>query len=167
MRTFSRRTSRIVTTFLLGIVTASLLAVGVAAPASASSARMWTNGLYSHAYYLQSDGDSQPLSMAAGGSVESVWHEVLNSDGTYDEVDWSGYCLTAYGRNVLTMPCNSAVNATDGHMRWREINMGSGNGWKLQNVLNGYYLDWTGASTAANTVYAHAGDANNPNERWY
>ncbi|WP_406430361.1 RICIN domain-containing protein [Streptomyces sp. NBC_00631] len=168
MRTSSRRTAPLIKVSFLGLVTTSLLTLGTAAPASAASGITWRNGLYNHDYFLQSDGyEAQPSLAYAGASAQSFWTDIENSDGTWNEVDWAGYCLTGYGRTVETMPCNSAKDATDGHMRWREINMGSGNGWKLQNVLSGYYLDWTGTSPNAGTVYLHDGDAGNPNERWY
>ncbi|GAA1942211.1 RICIN domain-containing protein [Kitasatospora viridis] len=166
MRTSSRGTARFVKASLLGLVTTSLLAVGAAAPASAASGITWQNGLYGHSYYLASNGyQAQPFMAYGSNPPASNWTDIENSDGTWDEVDFAGFCLTGYGSTVETMPCNDAKDATDGHMRWREIN--TGDGWKLQNVLSGYFLDWTGSSPNTGTVYLHNGDAGNPNERWY
>ncbi|GAB2746353.1 hypothetical protein [Kitasatospora kifunensis] len=158
------RKSRVVKALLAASVAAPLLTLGMAGPASADGQITWQNGLYDRAFYLFAN----EINAGPVATVHGIyhWHDVENSDGTWNEVDGSGRCLTGNGRNVYTENCNSSRNGTDAYERWHEINMGSGNGWKLQNVQSGYFLDWTG-NPGWGTVYAHAGDANNANERWY
>ncbi|MFD7645849.1 hypothetical protein ACFV4P_35010 [Kitasatospora sp. NPDC059795] len=137
----------------------SALTLGLAGPASADGSVTWKNGKTS--WYL----GSQPN----GGGLTTMnyywhWQDIQNSDGTWNEVDQFGHCLTGYGSQAYTETCNSGRDGTNAYQRWREINTGSG--WKLQNVQSGGFLDESG-NTGYGSVYVNSIDWNNQNQRWY
>ncbi|GAB2725945.1 hypothetical protein [Kitasatospora kifunensis] len=153
------RKARAIQASAVALTAVSLLTFGMASSASADGTVTWRNGI--NRYYLTSTGRAG-AGLTVSPSSQS-WFDTQAPDGNWYEVDQWGYCLTNVGSGpaVTTDPCNSVY----GYQEWKEIN--TGNGWKLQNASTGNFLDWTGASLNLGTVYAHTGDANNMNERWY
>jgi len=167
------RTRRMLATAATGLAAATLLAVGIptTASATATTSAVTPASGYGALITWQSGLGGYLWAQSTGGSLNVngqpfQWYDSENSDGTWNEIDVYGHCLAAYGRSVVTENCNPTANHTTTNERWHEESQGSGNGWKLVSVANGYYLDWTGVGTWG-SVYAHAGDANNANERWY
>lgn len=137
------------------------LLIGFTGAAHANGTITWKNGANGQCCFL----GSQPAGGAVGAStVGWEWHDVQNSDGTWNEVDRFGRCLTGYGSQAYTENCNSGQDGTNSYQRWREVYAGSG--FKLQNVKSGGFLDWAGTYNVG-SVYVNGTDYNNQNQRWY
>jgi hypothetical protein len=162
------RKSQALKALMVAAVTAPLLTLGTAGSASAASPVTWNNGAKARLYFLMAQSGGGPVTVGDPINAGTHWYDVENSDGTWNEIDNWGRCLAAHGSAVVTENCNSAPNGTNSSERWHEHHYQNGSdGWELINASNGYYLDWTAASFNWGTVYAHNGEANNPNERWY
>ncbi|MFI9274057.1 hypothetical protein ACIGXM_25620 [Kitasatospora sp. NPDC052896] len=154
---------RVVKAFVVAAAAASLLTCGMSGSASADgygSPITWRSALGGWLWADQNGGSLNVI------SEPFQWYDSENSDGTWNEVDVYGHCLAAYGRNVVTENCNPTPNHTSANERWHEHFQGSGQGWNLISATTGYYLDETGSDTWG-SVYAHDGNANNNNERWF
>ncbi|MFJ9953613.1 hypothetical protein [Kitasatospora sp. NPDC091207] len=153
---------------LAAAATVPVLAIGFAGPASADGNVTWKNGVGNPSHTSGGSG-LYLISNSAGGGVATTnyrfgWHDIQNSDGTWNEVDSYGRCLTGYGNQAYTEDCNSGRDGTNTWQRWREINTGSG--FKLQNVQTGGFLDNSG-NGGWGGVYVNGTDWNNDNQRWY
>lgn len=152
--------SRIVAA-LLAVAAVPVMTMGAAGSAHADGNVSWKNG--TDGLYLFSQQNGGSVAVAPGAWQ---WHDVQNSDGSWNEVDRFGHCLTGYGSQAYTENCNSGRDGTNSYERWREVWVGSGKGFKLQNVQSGGFLDNSG-NGGFGAVYVNGTDYNNQNQRWY
>ncbi|GAA1239652.1 hypothetical protein GCM10009665_32940 [Kitasatospora nipponensis] len=144
------------------------MTIGITGSATADASVTWRNGAANGSQeqgrYLYGQAGGGDVGLYDGGG----WRDVLNTDGSWNEIDTFGRCLTGYGQHAYTENCNSGKDATNWYERWREI-PANGGGWKLQNVMSGYFLDWAGDqnNTGPGSVYVNPTDWNNQNQRWY
>ncbi|MEO6082006.1 MAG: hypothetical protein ABIQ18_02775 [Umezawaea sp.] len=97
------------------------------------------------------------------GSSYQTWYDTQYSDGYWTErpritgTGGSNYCLTSYGEEVYTEPCQNPPNDWQ---RWAEIKVGSG--WHLKSKATGMLLD----SNAGGSVYGRPGNDGNLYQLW-
>jgi hypothetical protein len=153
-----------VSKMLLTVAAVPAMIVAAAGSASAASSGnvTWKGGWSGQ--WLCSQVDYGPVTTCWNQSAQGVpWTDRQNSDGSWNEVDQWGRCLTGYWTSVYVESCNSASNGTNNWERWNEISTATG--WKLKNVQTGYILD----EDNNYHVYANATDYGNSDahQRWH
>ncbi|AUG78551.1 hypothetical protein CFP65_3768 [Kitasatospora sp. MMS16-BH015] len=127
---------------LLAATAVPAMLLGTSTAAYAGTGVTWQDA--ATGYYLESvTGTNSVITFWNGGAQGTHWTDIQNSDGSWNEVDQWGRCLTAYWQDqVYTENCNSAADGTNWYQRWYEVN--TGNGWKLVNRETGRVLDSNG-----------------------
>ncbi|MEW2490389.1 hypothetical protein [Streptomyces sp. NPDC048411] len=137
-----------------------VLLAATAIPAQADGSVTWRNNKTDRWLSAARSGSSIVTGSVLWDGPNSNWYDIQNSDGSWNEQGGLG-CLTGYGRQVYTEPCDSRRDMTNWWQRWYEISTPTG--WKLQNKQTNYILDDAGNGA----IYANENDVStSKNQRW-
>ncbi|MFC1417597.1 hypothetical protein [Streptacidiphilus cavernicola] len=151
--------SRLVKMLLVGCTIPAAVVSLSSSSYAATGSVTWTNK-WSGDILCTVQGTSGVTDCNLSNSQGAHWTDRQNSDGSWNEVDQWGRCLTTYWTtNVYVESCNSAANGTNNYERWDEISTATG--WKLKNVATGYILDEKDTGGGAYHFYSNATDYGN------